>query len=289
MDYGKDLEMVVNLIRQNLNPVYSKEFLLWKHYQNPFGKSVGMVATRNEKIVGVVFYMRYDFKNDKEEIIRGLRPVDGCTDADQRGKGIFKILMESCLAQFNDNYDILLATPNNKSLPELIKLDWKSLGDAHFYKIGILNPFFFNKKKKIKFLDRESYNNLGLNLQDCYLSGNSLDYIQWRYSDNAYKVKVFVVNNKTNYIIYRRVKAKGISYLVICEYIGDCGMLNEACKEISKSDGIYIWYFLSNEITYHINFLFRKKYKKTNIVFRENNFSLPANMIISLGDLEGRI
>ena len=117
LDYSKDIAEVVNLINDNLDPDYTRDSLLWKHFHNPFGRSISMVALDSERIVAVVFYMRYNFQNNKGKIIRTIRPLDVCTDKTQRGKGLFKILLEKCLNKHQD-YDILFSTPNKKSYPE---------------------------------------------------------------------------------------------------------------------------------------------------------------------------
>lgn len=289
LDYVKDVEDVVLLIRQNLDPKYSKEFLLWKHYNNPSGKSIAMVAIEKDIIVGVLFYMRYNFTKKGKEVIRCIRPVDGCTSANQRGKGVFKRLMESCLELYGEHYDLLVATPNKNSFPELIKLGWKSFDNSFIYKIGINLPINIFNERRLIFSELEYCFSKKLNYNDYFVTGNSMEFIKWRYRDKNYSVKGFITNKKSNFIVYRIEKIKSVKSIILCDFIGDVNQINIAVKEICKIERLYFVYYLNNKINQELNFFLKKTVRKAVVVFRENNYFMNEELSISLGDLEGKM
>ncbi len=289
LDCKKDVKEVVVLIRKNLQPQFTEETLIWKHVNNPFGRSASKVAVENGKIVGVVFSMRYNFLNNKGELIKGIRTFDGCTDKSQRGKGIFKKLMKSCVDTYNGDYDFLMANPNTASFPEHIKLGYVEPGQKYFYKFGLVSPFGSANKKALKDVETEKDDEGILCYQDYYLVGNTLEFITWRYQDKAYTIKQYSKKNRTNYIIYRKEKIKKINAIILCDFYGDDAMINEVLSGVCKTEKVYFVYFLDNKITANINFFLRKKNKKALIVMKLNNFEIPENLVVSLGDLEGRL
>jgi len=289
LDYSKDVEEVVALIKENLQPEFTKDVLIWKHLNNPFGRSASIIAIEYGKIVAVVFYMRYNFKNKNGKKIRCIRPFDGCTDKNQRGKGIFKKIMNLCLDKYKDDYDFLLANPNSFSYPEFLKLGWVEPAQQNSYNIGLISPFGASNHKELKNLDNELVNEEILCYQDYFLVGNTLKFIKWRYQDEAYTVKQFSKNNRTNYIVYRKEKRKKINTIILCDFYGDDAMINEVIFNVCKTEKIFLIYFLDNNINKKINFIFKRNHKKALVVLKLNNFTIPDNLVVSLGDMEGRL
>src|SRR5690606_15541628 len=107
---------VVALIQRYLNPNYSEEILTWKHLESPFGRSVGLVAVEDNKIVGVVFAALYKFQNRSKEKLTSIRFFDACTHTDHRGKGIFKNLMKLGFEAHGEEFDFSFSNPNKASL-----------------------------------------------------------------------------------------------------------------------------------------------------------------------------
>lgn len=289
IDYKKDIEEVVVLIRKNLQPTFTKDVLIWKHLNNPFGRSASIVAIENGKIVAVVFAMRYNFKNKTGETIKGIRTFDGCTDISQRGKGIFKKIMRLCVDKYKDDYDFLMANPNTASFPEHIKLGYVEPEQQYFYKFGLISPFGASNLKELKNLDDELASEEILCYQNYFLVGNTLRFIKWRYQNEAYTVKQYTKNNRTNYIVYRKEKKKKINTIILCDFYGDDTMVNEVIFNVCKTEKIFLIYFLDNKINKKINFILKRNHKKALVVMKLNNFTIPDNLVISLGDMEGRL
>lgn len=288
IDYSQDIEKVVDLIQNNLRSNYSREILEWKHLHNPFGPSHSMVAIENEEIIGVAFYMRYNFVNDRGDVIKCLRPFDACTDFNHRGKGIFKSLITKILEKYKDDYDFLLANPNPNSYPEFLKLGWRE-PEINFYKIGVISPFFNLSKNKISRVNLETVKDDPIIHQDFFISGNSIKFLKWRYRQENYKTIKYETEKKQHYLIYRIEKKNNLNAIIVCDYYGDLKSINEVIKGVCRLEKIYIIYYLENQITNNINTFVSKSHKKAIKVFKTNNFKLPSNLVISLGDMEGRL
>jgi hypothetical protein len=287
LDYNKDIDEVVSLIQNNLRPTYSREILEWKHLHNPFGPSYSIVAIEDGKIVAVAFYMRYNYRNDKGDIIKCLRPFDACTDINHRGKGIFKTLMTKILEKYKDDYDFLLANPNSNSYPEFLKLGWEEPKMEYYY-IGLVSPFIsnYNNISKVNLVEEKKELNVNENF---FLAGNSMEFLKWRYALENYKIVKDKKNGKYQYLVYRIERKNKLKAIIVCDYYGDTIDMNDIIKGVCKMEKIYIIYFLKNQITKNIKTLMNIKHKKAIKVFKTNNFQLPSNLVISLGDMEGRL
>lgn len=290
INYNTDIEEVVELIQKYLQPAYTKEILAWKHLNNPFGSSYSMVATYNQKIVGVVFYMRYNFFNGNGKSIKCIRPFDGCTASEMRGKGIFKRIMVACLEQYKNDYELLLANPNSNSYPEFLKLGWKEPSHSYVYNMGVMLPKFTRNNASLEDIQVYENSDLILSADLKFFAGNSLQFIQWRYEDPIYKKKKYILEgNIVCYIIYRIDLIKGLKTVVLCDYFGESKVINTVVKIILKNEGTIFIYYLHNILTAKLKPTIVFKHKKALIVYKENNYVLDDNLIISLGDLEGRL
>lgn len=287
LNYEKDIDEVIRLINRNLDPDYSKDLLLWKHYYNPFGRSISMVATENSKIVAIVFYMRYNFQNNNGEIIKTIRPLDVCTDESQRGKGLFKILLAECLKK-NEDYDMLFSTPNKKSYPEFMKLKWLPLIKYKF-KIGLINPLSKLESIQIKDFPKNSSDKKNINNHKYYSTATSLNFLTWRFKEDDYMIKKIFHDQHAGFLIYRIGKVNRIKCLILCDYMGDENLLNTGLKEVCKKEKLYLVYYLDNNLNKKIKFLFSLSLRPAIMIYKENNYSLHDDLLISLADLEGRL
>ncbi len=290
INYDSDIDEVVQLIKQNLQPKYTKDFLIWKHLNNPFGSSLSMVATIGKEIVGVLFYMRYNFYNQRGEMIKCIRPFDACTSTNMRGKGIFKKLMTKGLERYKNDYQILLANPNSNSHPEFLKLGWKEPKHNYVYKLGAIMPSKLKKGESLSEIQKSDNSSDILSSKDLFQVGNSLKFVQWRYHDPVYvKVKYQTLDKKILYIIYRRDRIKGLPTVVLCDIYGDKEILRKAVKRILARENTAFLYFLENPLNKNIKPLFALKHRKALIVLKGNNIKIPEKLVVSLGDLEGKL
>lgn len=290
INYDSDIDEVVQLIKHNLQPNYTKEFLIWKHLNNPFGSSLSMVATIGEEIVGVLFYMRYNFYNQKGEMIKCIRPFDACTSPEMRGKGIFKKLMTKGLERYKDDYQILLANPNSNSHPEFLKLGWKEPIHDYKYKFGAIIPSKLKKGESLSELSESDNSSEILSSDNFFQVGNSLGFLQWRYEDPVYiKLKYSTPEQNFLYIVYRKDRIKGLTTVVLCDIYGDCGILQRAIKRILARENTFFIYFLDNPLSKNLKPLLSFEHRKALIVLKGNNCKIPEKLVITLGDLEGKL
>lgn len=289
IDYQRESNEVVSLIKNNLNPNYSIEILKWKHLETPFGKSSSVVAVDDNRIVGVVFVMRYIFRNRLGEEIKCIRFFDACTDKEQRGKGVFKSLMNLGFELYKNEYDFSFSNPNRASLAGHLRVGFEETTDNMYYKIGFFSPFFNSSKGELKKCNLFLKNTDVLTKQDIFLSGNNLQFISWRYQQDNYFVYEYIEEKTVNYIVYRIEKKNKLKAIVICDFYGDYKKINNVLAHVCKKEKTYLLYYLDNLINKNIKFLISLKQKKAVVVLKKGCFKVPENLVISLGDLEGRL
>lgn len=105
-----------------------RAFFAWKHDDNPFGPSPAWVATVGGEIVGFRTFLRWELTRGDGRL-RMVRAVDTASDPDHRGRGIFRRLTLSAVAELTAaEYDAVFNTPNTQSRPGYLKMGWKELG-----------------------------------------------------------------------------------------------------------------------------------------------------------------
>lgn len=128
-----DLPDVLEVLRRSLGetPLLKRtpELWRWKHLDNPFGRSLALVAEADGKIAGVRALLRWDLTTPSGDIIRCLRPVDTATDPDFGRRGIFRSLTEAAVGMATDQgIDLIFNTPNQASGPGYLKMGWQEVG-----------------------------------------------------------------------------------------------------------------------------------------------------------------
>lgn len=130
---AEDLPDVLVVLRRALGETAllkrTPELWRWKHVDNPFGKSLALVAEADGKIAGIRAMMRWDLETVSGDTIRCLRPVDTATDPDFERRGIFRALTEAAVGTATDQgIDLIFNTPNKASGPGYIKMGWQEVG-----------------------------------------------------------------------------------------------------------------------------------------------------------------
>ena len=287
IDYSKDIQEIVNLLLTSLSNKNSREHFIWKHIENPFGKSYGLLACENDKIIGVRMFMFWKFEKGGE-IIRALRPVDTITHPDYRGKGIFKKLTLDGLRNCSGKYDLIFNTPNKKSLPGYLKMGWEKHKDKLQYKLGIIFPLFSSSKLEIeKVTSKDLTMNLVMPSQHwtTYLTD---DYLQWRYAAPVYEKVLFKCEETSGYVVYRLKKVKGIKILVLLDYRGEKYCINSVIRGLATKNKTIFVYYLSNDSMNSFNPLSFKR-QQSIVVYKEDQRDISSELLFSTGDLEGRL
>ena len=133
-----DLDSVLDLLRASLGESAllrrTSELFAWKHFHNPFGRSILLVAEADDRIVGLRAFMRWELVTPDGNTVSCVRAVDTATHPQYQRRGIFRSLTEAAIAEANaQEVDMVFNTPNPKSGAGYLKMGWHVVGD-----IGVL-------------------------------------------------------------------------------------------------------------------------------------------------------
>ena len=193
----QDIPEIIQVLRSSLGETSSqKTEKTWKykHYENPFGKSLVLIALSGNQIVGVRAFMKWEWQ-DKDRTYNALRAVDTATHPKFQGQGIFKKLTLAALDMAERRGDhFVFNTPNNQSKPGYIKMGWEEIGSL---KISFTPVFPFKKNNLVSGNFNIDDNNLSiiftllekyhLEKKRCGLlfTPKSTAFLKWRYFQNA--------------------------------------------------------------------------------------------------------
>ena len=105
------------------------ELWAWKHVDNPFGRSMVLVAHEGERIAGVRAFMRWELVTPDGATLRCVRAVDTATHPDYARRGIFQRLTEAAVEAVRDQgVDLIFNTPNPQSGAGYRKMGWLDVG-----------------------------------------------------------------------------------------------------------------------------------------------------------------
>ena len=284
INYKNDTDEIVRLLRTSLSDNHTKEFFTWKHYNNPFGKSYGLLACDGNRIVGVRMFMRWVFTKGDEQL-RAIRPVDTITHPDYRGRGIFKKLTLKGLEDCKDEYDLIFNTPNENSLPGYLKMGW------HRYNRNL--DYFLGFSLKKSGLEGDIVDITDLPVQNyvenkgCWNTRKSREFLEWRYKSNDYKAFSYSVDIKNTFgIIYKLVKIRNFRTIVIIEELGSTEHFKKALSKLCSLEKTHLYYFLKNN-TNSCNLSIKRN--SSVVVIKEDEYDLGKELIFSTGDLEGKL
>ena len=107
----------------------TRAHFVWKHFENPFGRSDLWVADVDGAIVGLRSFLRWELVGGDGTVWRAARTVDTGTDAAYRRTGIFTRLTHAGLDRLRaDGVDLVFNTPNAQSLAANLTLGWDVVG-----------------------------------------------------------------------------------------------------------------------------------------------------------------
>ncbi|WP_051286096.1 GNAT family N-acetyltransferase [Salinimicrobium terrae] len=200
-----DVPQIIKVLKKSLGdelPV-SEQIWRYKHYDNPFGPSIVLIAEENYDIVGVRAFMRWEWKMGNA-FFHTYRAVDTATSPDHRGKGIFKKLTLKAVEVAKEvGGDFIFNTPNDQSRPGYLKMGWERSGKIKvgitpswisFWKLQSGNPEYIISHKTSK----EELGAICDNWNSALASNSRLftpkspEYLIWRFEKNPLqKYEVF--------------------------------------------------------------------------------------------------
>jgi hypothetical protein len=103
-------------------------FWRWKHYENPFGESPGLVAVADGRMVGVRVFLRWEWHTG-DRVYQAVRCVDTATHPEWGRRGIFERLTTGMIESLPGlGVDFIFNTPNQYSMPGYLKMGWVHVG-----------------------------------------------------------------------------------------------------------------------------------------------------------------
>jgi GNAT superfamily N-acetyltransferase len=127
----EDLPRVLGLLDASLGggPAGRRppEFFTWKHLDNPFGRSLLLVAEHDDRLIGLRAFLRWRLAAG-DRVLTAVRAVDTATHPDFQGMGVFSRLTRAALDAMEGQVDLVFNTPNGKSGPGYLKLGWREVG-----------------------------------------------------------------------------------------------------------------------------------------------------------------
>lgn len=129
----RDLPEVLNLLKSSLGESVSlrrtPELFAWKHIDNPFGRSIMLVAEDQGTIAGFRAFMRWELDSPDMGRLRCVRAVDTATHPDYRRRGVFRRLTQAALDVATDQgIDMVFNTPNPRSGAGYLTMGWSEVG-----------------------------------------------------------------------------------------------------------------------------------------------------------------
>jgi N-acetylglutamate synthase-like GNAT family acetyltransferase len=128
---SEDMPSIISLLKASLGEGLmpkSAGYWQWKHEQNPFGTSPVLIATEDDKIIGVRAFMRWRWLKG-DQCLESIRAVDTATHPLHQGKGIFSKLTKALLDECREKgWHFVFNTPNEKSKPGYLKMGWQEAG-----------------------------------------------------------------------------------------------------------------------------------------------------------------
>jgi len=301
-----DTPEIVSLLKKSLGEGVlpkTQEYWDWKHIQNPFGKSLVLVAEAGNQLVGVRAFMQWRF-NYQGVTLKALRAVDTATHPEWQGKGIFKKLTLNLVKVAKDQgFDFIYNTPNSKSKPGYLKMGWESMGKFPIKPLITLRLLrFFDSKRQDKvdqhddserFMsipwDHFSSQNFGI---DGCRTAYSEDYFSWRYFGVPGIQYGCRVDLDKKWIYFFRVKKlSAFRELRICDFFltGESRMesIQRDIQGLIKYWKIDIVTLAGNYDRTPFNSLLPNLQIGPELTFRSLNFQrIPNDWSCSIGDLE---
>lgn len=219
-------EKIVALLKATLGEKFtpkSIELWLWKHNENPFGKSISVYAFSDHELIGIRTFMIWQFYKHNETLMCA-RAVDTAVHKTMQGKGIFtKLTLKAIdIAKFNQ-IKLIFNTPNKASKNGYLKMGWIKKGKMP---IRVAFNFWFPKNHSVlEYEQIANENKLPNNFcLDSLITNNnnyetkiSKEYINWRYVKCPLHKYIFLYKKDKYLIILRSKNLNKFIELRICD------------------------------------------------------------------------
>lgn len=228
----EDLSQTLDLLKNSLgeSPVLRRtpELFAWKHLNNPFGRSLLLVAESGQRIVGLRAFMRWTLTCSDGSELKCVRAVDTATHPDFQRQGIFRRLTLTGIDAARDSgADLVFNTPNRKSGPGYLKMGWGEVGKVGIFVFPRLGGLRRNVETERPdgpylesthdLLEEDSWQSdrqpMGLR------TSRSGDYLGWRFKEHP-TATYSIVQDSDSSIVLRSNVRRGRRELVVSELLG---------------------------------------------------------------------
>ncbi|SHF91513.1 Acetyltransferase (GNAT) domain-containing protein [Salegentibacter echinorum] len=238
-----DIPAIVQVLKASLGEdqlELSEKVWRYKHVDNPYGKSIVLIAEENSQIIGVRALMRWQWQQGEMKY-EALRAVDTATHPKHQGKGIFKKLTLQAIEIAKKNGDhFIFNTPNEQSRPGYLKMGWDQVGKVNigikpslnFLKFKLPTKYKVKKKNSISEIDNLCGKwNTNLRKKSGLFTIKSAEILKWRYEKNP--LQKYEVVTGEGYYIAAYIKNRGkVKEFRIAECIFDEKVIGR--KELQK-------------------------------------------------------
>ena len=242
-----DIPGILKVLKASLGEGSSKkteEVWRFKHIDNPFGRSLVLIAEENNEIIGVRAFMRWKWQLGNK-VYSAFRAVDTATHPSHQGKGIFKKLTISALELSRERGDhFVFNTPNDQSKPGYLKMGWKEVDRL---KIELTPAILFSFSKKFNNTSelKRTQQNSTVNIQlikeynkkqesKGIFTPKDVQFLKWRYENNPLQ-EYDVFRNKNIYMAaYLKNRGRIKELRVVEKICQDKSAEKEANKWIRK-------------------------------------------------------
>ncbi|WP_051201427.1 GNAT family N-acetyltransferase [Christiangramia portivictoriae] len=305
----EDIPEILEVLKASLGETSSKkseEVWRYKHIDNPFGRSLVLVAIEGSKIIGVRAFMRWKWQKT-DEVLSVFRAVDTATHPKHQGKGVFKKLTLKALEIAKQNGDhFVFNTPNEQSKPGYIKMGWEEVAKIKV-RIKPINPIYWRYSNvtdqfakdieftEISFQHLTEERNAQMKSSGKFFTPKTPEYFKWRYENNTLQDYIIKATDDIYIAGYVKTHSK-FRELRIVEAITLSALSVKSIKitidKLAKDFGVQFVSFAPSENLKFFN-SFSGKFgpvltvKEINLIDNQKKGLLNLNnWIYSLGDLE---
>lgn len=253
----EDIPEIIDVLKASLGESKlqkSEEIWRYKHIENPFGRSLVLLATENEEIIGVRAFMRWKWQ-EGDTVYSAFRAVDTATHPSHQGKGVFKKLTLRAIEVAKEQGDhLIFNTPNSQSMPGYLKMGWEKVEKLEV-RLMPVNPLKWSFGKEIsqyviqkKNLDAtiEALTQKHTSIysrKDIFFTPKSMNYLHWRYERNP--LQDYEVISKEGFYLAAYVKEhEKFRELRVVEHLydnkRDLRNLKRSVKNLAKKHGVQV-------------------------------------------------
>lgn len=251
-----DLEEVLEVLRLSLGEPpglrRTKELFAWKHFENPFGRSLLLVAEGEGRVAGFRAFMRWRLKGPSGVTLNCVRAVDTATHPDFQRRGVFRDLTMAGIDQVTaEGSDLIFNTPNEKSGAGYLTMGWKEIGAVGLMGLpglGVLRrarPEPWNPAADLLVCNAspESLENAALHFDRPargWRTPRTPDYLRWRFGAHP-TARYLLYENDHGAGIGRANLRRGRRELVMSELGGSRGPIG-GLRRAARPDYTVAWF-----------------------------------------------